>query len=445
MDAKVQDVVGAAELAMFARAPIVIQAAPSTDSRLFFDALKAMDTSMALRVATTGADWKEPGRWPVVSYGKKVALAGETIPEDEHSAIIREIGDRVRAEAPGLAAIGIRVLDRKGVDPARNALDALGRNDPVARAFANTPGVKSMRNRLPFVLFVKPEGGSLNCVVTGSPTSMTMRDLTAYYFRGKPNYGAATARDFHLWTNWHEVGHCLLGASEAEAEAFGLLMLVKSGGSRDMVDAVHVLREGMETFSPILSDDNHVSGMAGWVSRMYDRLRADTAFMSMDLGGVAVMAKEISERHSPTAEARADGMAVRRSIYAGATSEDFAVDTGARGNRRTFKDWMTRCSETSPVLARALDIMDRTRKGPRRAARYVVDRQGFDAFLEERGASGDATAARMLAALRETHGVAPLAAWKGLFVAEDDGVARGKAIAVEASEDQAGMSPSPPM
>ncbi len=223
----------------------------------------------------------------------------------------------------------------------------------------------------------------------------------------EPTVGTMTAKEWQTLMTWHEVGHCLLGASEMKADVFGMLMGVQSGVSRDAVAGVANARESSDFINPDPMDPHVTAAAVSLIARRYDELRADPRFMALDMGGVANFAKEIADRYEPDARAMREIADVRRMIMAAFMNGAYWVHRDRGMVATDFQGWLKEHEAESPVFARLLDLRDRLKDMSKVPTRFRLDERGFVEAVRSLAQKGDPTAKGMVAALK---GPAPYAA-----------------------------------
>lgn len=191
----------------------------------------------------------------------------------DYSGLVKDIRAQVEAEFPGK----IYVVDRsRPVETEAKRVAGIVGMPPSPR---DAEAISGDPHSIPAVGLSKGI-----CVVVGAEPQLTARDMTAGYVeealssKDSLAFKAGAALDdaaMHRLLLWHEVGHCLLGGSEAKADAFAVLKTMNDLKRTDFVDFAIAVRELMErTSSP---DDDHVISPT---LRRAVAAHANAAFMS---------------------------------------------------------------------------------------------------------------------------------------------------------------------
>lgn len=249
-------------------------------------------------------------------------------------------------------------------------------------------------------------GAKPACIVVGFPNHT---DVNAYYSQsvGFPvNTGSLDNETAHRMFFWHEVGHCILGPSEAYADTFAALMMVRHTSTKDALAVVATWREVSELTTPDVDDDHFMSASLWRVVERSSALRSDPTFMSMDMKGVAALAKSMADTFALTEADQAEIVAFRKAVSAAAGAKAHYVRTEEGLQRVGFGDWL-RSHSRVPEFARLIRSIDSLMGGvvsqspykPRSSSEFRKD-------LSEIAGRGDPTAKLMLRGLDRKSGPA---------------------------------------
>lgn len=178
-------------------------------------------------------------------------MRGSLAPSD-YSAMLRDIQDQVDREFP-------------------NRIHIIDRSRPIATelaAIASLTG-KPLKDDETFILGGDPHTSpafgpkATICIVVGPSPEQSAHEVAVGFAEEqlgapidfKPGPGI-TDETWHRFSVWHEVGHCLLGSSEAKADSFGLLKTVADSGQINFLDDLIAVRELMERISTPI--DEHI-------------------------------------------------------------------------------------------------------------------------------------------------------------------------------------------
>ena len=307
----------------------------------------------------------------------------------------RELLGRFRASIAERLPSGpyrIEVLDRTAPDLDLEARRAFPWKGGYAETLAQPWGVGA---------FFSPihSAAGPGCSVTGFPPVYDIRGRLSRPLRGAAvETGPLDAEAFHWFALMHEVGHCLLGNSEARADAFAALMaLHEERVTVDQISAIARYREADEWTSPEPGDDHVVSGALWEVVRRAGGLAGSRAFMAMSVEEVASLAREVANDYGPTLDEVWDMQDARRAILAAAAVPEPPGD--AEGSPRpSFADWV-RSHPGQPVLARLGMALGNLATGGGPPPRFRIDLAGFRTDMARLAGQGDVRAAAAVAAL----------------------------------------------
>lgn len=298
----------------------------------------------------------------------------------------RGLLDRLRGEIGGLrtTAYRISVLDRTAPD-----LEAEGRG--VDRSLAALPEILAAQGKPTAFAGTYRGRQGIGCAIAGFPPGYDhAARLSGPVGRPIPLRGI-DPEGFHWFALRHELGHCLLGASEARADAFAALMGLRDGSlDRGRLAVLAAYREAEEWLSPD-PDDDHFSSASLWgIVRRTEALAADPRIKAMGVERVAELARDAADRLGLDRRAVEEAKAVRRGALA-ARALHPAGPEGLGG----FVAW-ARSHPGVPALARLAAAMENLAAGAGPMPPFAPDAMALRAALAGLAHSGDRTAAAML-------------------------------------------------
>lgn len=236
------------------------------------------------------------------------------------------------------------------------------------------------------------------CVIVGFPASTSLKPFFSRAIGVPVETKAIDDVSAHRMFIWHELGHCLLGASEAKADTFAALMVLRHTKLDGAIDLLATWREVME-FTGERGDDHFMSASLRGVALRADALRADKRFMSMDMKEIAALAKSMSEELAAKPSEVKDTMTFRSALTEarGLKAHYVRSDEGLR--RVGFGEWISANADI-PELGRIRDAFERLSTGTTGPqAPYKIDLVSLRASLAALAAQGDPTARAMVKGL----------------------------------------------
>lgn len=253
----------------------------------------------------------------------------------------------------------------------------------------------SLRTELGAYSVLFPTRKGLACVAAGYPPGTDPgRLLTQVAALRSVDRTALDDGTFHLITLWHEVGHCLLGRSEAEADVFAFLVAIRLGVDVRALEAWAAWREVAEWSSPFPRDD-HVASAALWaVLDRVEAVRAKDGFAKAGLERVAALAKAFVDAHGADADAKRRIFRVRDAVAAGAVA--LASTSGATATLAILDGWFAGKSPPAELgrLVRARGFLESGRGRP--TSPTDAEDGSLERFLSAEAARGDVVARAML-------------------------------------------------
>lgn len=261
---------------------------------------------------------------------------------DRYREILRGVQAQVDAElGGGRPGYRIEVFDKmapNALEKGRRAFKGLGLD---MREAMGSPFAKAFRT-----------GGGATCVVVGWTPDRTPADV---YAEGLPegtvpDTGGLSTEGFHKASLWHEVGHCLLGGSEAKADTFAALMLLRHTDEPvSALSALATFREVAELSSPDPTDDHFMASSLWHVVEIADALRASSRFMSMGMEDIAGVASTLADRYGTTPEQERHIKSLRAALHHASTAKMHYVP-GPDGLRpANFSAWLGAHSDIAEI------------------------------------------------------------------------------------------------
>jgi hypothetical protein len=255
---------------------------------------------------------------------------------------------------------------------------ALADTGPNANAYRTSPTTASC-----IVVGWKP--GDSASAVMGRPVGVPHADT-----------GGMDAEHFQQIGLYHEIGHCLLGNSEAKADTFAALMMLRH--TNLPVEALRSLasfRELSELTTPDANDDHFIAASLWRVVEIGDRLRASERFMSMDIGEVAAVAESIGDRFATMPDEIRSIRSFRAAFNQAAQAKvHYVAEPG--GLRPTdFEGWLV-ANARIPEIERIIDLSRRLSGAGGTVERAKFDPQRVRTALAALSDRGDPTAKSLL-------------------------------------------------
>ena len=311
------------------------------------------------------------------------------LPVERYRALLQRFRDAIDDRIPS-SGYRIEVLDRTAPDLAAEGRKAFEKNPAYARWLADPAEGAFYQPR-------RTADGPA-CAIVGFAPGYDVRGRLARPVRGgRVETGTLDVETFHWFALMHELGHCLLGDSEARAETFAALMgLHEERVSRDELGVLARYREADEWTNPDAADDHFVSAPVWEVLRRAPALKADPAFMALSVEKVASLARSVADRYAPGRMGVLESQAVRRSLAEASRSDMYAE---APDPTAAFRGWV-KAHVDVPVLARYDGALSALEAGGGVPPRWTLDLNGFRDAMIRLALTGDRTAAKVLAALR---------------------------------------------
>lgn len=224
----------------------------------------------------------DPGQPAGSARAGTIKGAGSSLALIDYSAMVQDIQAQVDREFP-------------------NRIHIVDRSKPIAGELTTIAALtgKPLPDNETFILRGDPHTSpafgpkATICVVVGPTPEQGAHEIAVGFAEEqlggqvgfKPGVGI-TDETWHRFSIWHEVGHCLLGSSEAKADSFGLLKTVADSGRVNFLDDLIVVRELMERISTPL--DEHI--ISPTLRHLTDRYRAgasiDAGRTLKEIGGI---------------------------------------------------------------------------------------------------------------------------------------------------------------
>ncbi len=329
--------------------------------------------------------------------GTRTRLGASIDPKGLSTERYRELIERFRAAVADRipqAGYAIVVLDRTAPDLPEDGRKAFPGGKASYASLLSFPGYDGA--------FAWPydHRGGRGCVVTGFMPDYDISSRLSRPLRGAPvATGTLDAEAFHWFSLAHELGHCILGESEAVAETFAVLLALHE--ERLTPDQLVVLarhREADEWTNAEALDDHFVTAPVREVLRRSRALRADAAFMAMSVEEVAALARDVAGRYGEGPDEIAGAQAVRSALLAVASLPDAGDDATPGGAGAGFAAWV-RAHADQPALRRLDRVLTALAAGGAPLPRFRLDVKGFRKAMAGLAGDGDAEAAVALEAM----------------------------------------------
>ena len=360
-----------------------------------------MDVPYVLEAPASKVESIGPALAAVARMRPSVSLdSSKGIPAARYSEIVQDIRAQIASQVKPTTGLRFEVMDIAAKDIAKEAdrtSESLkGKGRAIQAVYGAMGGAFS---------FSTKEAKGTVCVAVGFKPQSDLQDMTAI-----PGADSSVQRHdlddpmYHRITLWHEVGHCLLGPSEALADTFGALMAVRfTNLSKDGLSVYAGMRELSEWTTPVVNDNHFMSKPLWAVAGRMEALRQDERFMSLDMEGVAAVARTFVDRAGPTKEDVAQMATFRKAFFeAGKAEVHWEADAGKLKPVPFFK-WVRANAPKVPEISRVLEIKRGLQEG--NVGPGTVARGGLKPALEAMKAAGDPTARKMLASV---NGKAPV-------------------------------------
>lgn len=237
------------------------------------------------------------------------------------------------------------------------------------------------------VAFPVPRG--VACLVAGYPPGTDVGSLLDRVAGIPVARAGLTDEAFARITLWHEAGHCLLGRSEAEADAFAFLAVLRSGSVTDeALRTWAAWRELSELTSPVPHEDHISSRVLRAILSRAGALRSDPRFAAMGAEGLAALARAFTARNEPDAAGTAHLRRVRAAVSAGVALIGALYPARGEPNLGFLAPWLATASG-QPEMARVAALRAALATGVRVPDPDRYDPVAFDGFVAARKAAGD--------------------------------------------------------
>lgn len=230
------------------------------------------------------------------------------------------------------------------------------------------------------------------CVVVGPMPSMTAKN---YFSRGSGVEISTTGIDDETTQRvamWHELGHCLLGASDNKADVFAALMEIQQGKNSRVISMLAAFNEFEEMTNPLLSDDKIVSPMLWSLTKIEDKLRNSNKFKKMSLKEVAALASEITTDYSPSKEQKAHIRNFRQAMNGIVNLRAHFVQVSDGLRAVNVEQWIEAHAKEIPEFKRLLAVVSNLKYGTSLTEYETVDIDKFNDLIFELVRAGDPTA-----------------------------------------------------
>lgn len=240
------------------------------------------------------------------------------------------------------------------------------------------------------------KGGGRVCFVSPFSQKVNVDKLLELMTGVQVDRGDMTNADFHRQVAWHEVGHCLLGASEHKADAFAALMTIRFSNNEGMLLRWAMWREATELQTKDIMDDHDTSKGIWNIVRMQDKLRGSPDFMKLDINGIAALASAISEKTDFSLDEQIAMREVRVAL-AIADAKKVHYLPGPKGFKPTdTAGWLRANRDTFAPVGRLFDLVEALEDGRDPGNPKPLDRAAFKRAMADLAKTGDPTAKEIL-------------------------------------------------
>lgn len=355
-------------LQRFSDVPYVIESVTSNSP---IATAAQMNAAMGFDLRTDDSHGVTPEHYHRIVENIRRQLAADPVSRKEGYRI--EIFDRAVAKPMDEA----KRIDRTLRGFARS-FGALADAGPNANAYRTSPTTASC-----IVVGWKP--GDSASAVMGRPVGVPHADT-----------GGMDAEHFQQLGLYHEIGHCLLGNSEAKADTFAALMMLRH---TDLpLEALTVLasfRELSELTTPDPNDDHFIAASLWRVVEIGDRLRASERFMSMDIGEVATVADSIGDRFASMPDEMRSIRSFRSAFNQAAQAKVHYVAERDGLRPTDFEGWLV-ANARIPEIERVIELSRKLSGAGGTVARTKFDPQRVRTALAALSDKGDPTAKNLL-------------------------------------------------
>lgn len=337
---------------------------------------------------------------PLANAAQMNAGAGIRLKLDETRGVTHEhyhrIVDDIRrqlASDPVSRKEGYRIeiFDRAVADPKAEARKVDRTFHGFARNFAEA------ENLGPRASAYRASAKSVSCIVVGWKPEAKAADLLGLPLGLRnADTGGMDDDQFQRISLYHEVGHCLLGGSEAKADTFAALMMLRhSDLPTSALAALATFRELTEFTSRDPNDDHFISSSLWRVVEIAEQLRANPRFMAMDMGEIASVADTIGDRFASMPDEIRSIRTFRAALNGVAAAKAHYV-VEPQGLRATdFKGWLV-ANSGIPEIERLVALSRKLTGNGGEVGRAKFDPQRLRTALSHLAEQGDPTARNLL-------------------------------------------------
>jgi hypothetical protein len=239
------------------------------------------------------------------------------------------------------------------------------------------------------------------CVVVGPMPSMTAKQ----YFTGGSNVVVSTAgvddEAMQRVAMWHELGHCMLGPSDAAADVFAALMEIRHTKSGKVIPLLASFREFEELTSPSIADDKLISPTLWSLNKIEAKIRKSKKFKEMSLKDVASLATEIVSEYGPGKDQKAHAKRFRAAVNGIVAMKAHFAHVADGMQPISAEQWMDARAKDIPEFARLRSVVSNIKRGASSLAPQNFDGEAFAGAMERLAKSGDPTADAFLGFYRD--------------------------------------------
>lgn len=235
------------------------------------------------------------------------------------------------------------------------------------------------------------------CIVVGWKPGQTASAVMAEPL-GLPHAetGGMDAVSFQKIGLYHEIGHCLMGGSEAKADTFAALMMLRHTDLPvSALTALATFRELSEFTTPDPDDDHFIAASLWRVVEIADQLRASERFMSMDMGEIASVASTIGDRFASMPDEIRSIRSFRSAFNKAAEAKVHYVPEPGGLRATDFQGWMV-SNARIPEIERVIELSRFLAGAGGKVERAQFDPQRVRKALSGLSDLGDPTAKKLL-------------------------------------------------
>lgn len=349
---------------------------------------KFVEVPFAVEAPASAAD--HLARASAMLAGMRVRIDTDNMGDVPYRKALNDIRKQVETEF-AYDAKRIEFFDLSEKQPVKEAI----RIDLTMAKFADGLRPRAAREGA-FTVETKDVFDEPLCVVVGPSPSMTAKQ----YFAGSADVPVSMSgvddETMHRVAMWHELAHCMIGASENTADVFAALMEIRHSKNDKIVPTLAAWREFDEMTNPALTGDRAVSTTLWSLHKIEGKLRKGKKFMTMGAKEIAGLATEIVAEFGPGKEQRAHVKRFRAAMngVAAMKAHYLPVDGGVK--TVTLDEWIAARAKSVPEFKRFESVLKAIKGGAQPLEPQFVDVESFATTMKKLVADGDPTASAFL-------------------------------------------------